>query len=804
MKKYWKVSLFMILVFLVTAFGAVSFANENMNKVFENWNLFFSDDKAENEIQNDKLKEQEAVFYILRKDISLNNISEKDFEEDIYVETGKGKILVGEDNITNEEQVKEAVKTVPDISSYIAQNEEVVWYSVQKKDMWSVYGKIQEKSVNETKKTEKAKFFILKDHQKSTKEGEKYTTSQYAYTGEGTIYKMKTDTSNISNEDEVSNILASVPQISKYINENEKVIWYGAKKESDGWHIDGEVVRRYPRIITVESMKEFKAADVITGDRVITTGYYKKDDGNGGRYQIKDKIAGEINDGTRVKLDNGYYADMIIENNTISVGQFGGIGDGEFDNSTALKNIFSAPKNLKIVFPKGEYKVTDSILISKVDNCEIVGNDSVIFTEGDYNPTSSNTMVLYFEHNNAITLRNLNVESRNPNQEKANLQFVVNNTTGFTMENCKFVISEAKLTKADGRVKFCTGSFKTGWKDVVIRNCEFINFSDSNEGGLLGFNNQYAETSGNLLFENNKCYYKGHDEMMAIFSNKTTSIENLKFINNEFYALDSDNQPRDFCFSLGYVDGYKVDNIVFKDNIFETSSNTSFMYFGASSNVSIENNTIKYKQITDKSLPIVFRGDKVELKNNIIIKNNKITLENDAAEEAKIEAISSGKIKMENNDIVSKMFVYTMFRDNGVANANNIVLENGMWGITRLMSSFSDNIVDVHGAFRYLFNYNDLALDENVEIKNNTINCMEMDDELQQTAILLRGTQLNNHSFVFSGNKLNTAECQQEDQFYYINLKDVEAQKVEIKNNETGAFKNGVVENKLVEKFDIE
>ena len=64
---------------------------------------------------------------------------------------------------------------------------------------------------------------------------------KYTKVGDGKIYKAE----KIDNDDAavLANI-AKAPDVSQYLEEDETVVWYVCKKEADGWHVDGEIVKK--------------------------------------------------------------------------------------------------------------------------------------------------------------------------------------------------------------------------------------------------------------------------------------------------------------------------------------------------------------------------------------------------------------------------------------------------------------------------------------------------------------------------------------------------------------------------------
>ena len=213
-----------------------------------------------------------------------------------YIKVGDGKIYK-EITISNDDKAVLAnIAKVPDLTDYIPEGKTVVWYVCKKEaDGWHIDGEIVEKeaetSVTEvstteaittetdtsttetsttkatepvttqevTKATEQvtteevtkvtepattkalttAHFAVLKDGY--TRPSEAKSDKQYKYikVGDGKIYDAvkieKNDAAVLAN-------IAKVPDLTDYIPDGKKVVWYVCKKEADGWHIDGEIV----------------------------------------------------------------------------------------------------------------------------------------------------------------------------------------------------------------------------------------------------------------------------------------------------------------------------------------------------------------------------------------------------------------------------------------------------------------------------------------------------------------------------------------------------------------------------------
>ena len=247
----------------------------------------------------------EAVFYVLKpgNERPLGVTSQKQAK---YQKAGTGTIAKAINISENDEGVAQNIVIEPDVSQLIGDDEKVVWYVCKKEsDGWHVDGeivkvteettqeetteaetevvteetttekateetttekvteKVTEKTTEETttqRATEKATeattkaetttvankavttahFAILKEGYQRPKTTKSESASKYTKVGDGKIYqKIKID----NDDAKVSANIAVEPQMDKYLDEDETVVWYVCKKEADGWHIDGEVVK---------------------------------------------------------------------------------------------------------------------------------------------------------------------------------------------------------------------------------------------------------------------------------------------------------------------------------------------------------------------------------------------------------------------------------------------------------------------------------------------------------------------------------------------------------------------------------
>lgn len=163
-------------------------------------------------------------------------------------------------------------------------------------------------------------------------------------------------------------------------NKLDKMLEDGTLENLIGKYVDNTMIR------SVETVEQLKALDLDVNAKVRTLGYHNINDGGGSLYLITD-----------VKQDNNYYEDMnngkyaqlIIENNTITPQQFGAYGDGENDDIIPFQKCIDFAENIIIsndVISKNEYvvrlsgiyKITNTLILSPYLTYELKGDPTIM------------------------------------------------------------------------------------------------------------------------------------------------------------------------------------------------------------------------------------------------------------------------------------------------------------------------------------------------------------------------------------------------------------------------------------------
>lgn len=130
----------------------------------------------------------------------------------------------------------------------------------------------------------------------------------------------------------------------------------------------------------VEDMKQTE--DLIEGDIVQTLGYYEANDGGGATYLIREKQDSDVEDlGSIHFINSELVAELIVENNTVNIKQFGARGDGETDDTEKINNAINYIFNNNggnIFIPTGKYMIDANVGVNLKDNVNLIFNGGIL------------------------------------------------------------------------------------------------------------------------------------------------------------------------------------------------------------------------------------------------------------------------------------------------------------------------------------------------------------------------------------------------------------------------------------------
>lgn len=188
-----------------------------------------------------------------------------------------------------------------------------------------------------------------------------YQANNYLRVGSGFFKR-----SNGINLQDVSNIEFYGPDCAYLLHDDELVVWDKIQKVSGRFFVLGHIEKDSGFIhakkegLVFPCVSDMAAADLTVGSEVSTEGYFTANDGGGAEYVIVDALKNAANKVGIIALNNGKYAELKL-GDTITLKQFGAVGDGATDDTEAINNAVSCARGRLLVVPDGTYVVTSVI-----------------------------------------------------------------------------------------------------------------------------------------------------------------------------------------------------------------------------------------------------------------------------------------------------------------------------------------------------------------------------------------------------------------------------------------------------------
>lgn len=105
---------------------------------------------------------------------------------------------------------------------------------------------------------------------------------------------------------------------------------------------------------------------LIAGMIVVTSGYYAVNDGGGASYIIREKDGSYVENVFNVSIDDTYFAELIIENNTVNVRQLGATPENDLhDYILQYVNKCENETRVKLYIPSGKWQCTETEIFAR-------------------------------------------------------------------------------------------------------------------------------------------------------------------------------------------------------------------------------------------------------------------------------------------------------------------------------------------------------------------------------------------------------------------------------------------------------
>ncbi len=447
--------------------------------------------------------EQTAFYYLNNTKVDLDEV---DYKKCYYV--GKGTVIEEE----NYKGVIENRKTgvIPEYKGDLGRLN-ISWDKIEYvNDNYRVYGTISEA---DNIQVEKPAFYYI-NHKKLEYDSINY--KQCIYVGKGSVYEEEDYKGNI-----VNTITGNVPTY-KNLPANSEIIWEEIQYSSGNYRVYGNIISTIKKteFETVEELK--KAENLEVGDVVTTKGYYAAGDGGAATYIIGENDNYPENDNRYIKLENGLYAVLKIENDTIIVNQIGAYGDGVHDDVNVIQKIVDLGLNVELVSNKTYKFISNGIYLT--NDVSITGNNATILVDDSYSPTISDFEYYLIRNVYGTKLDKLSIDDLNININFSDDRILGREFVPLSplwIKNIKLQGVNIETSKTHNCVD-CLW-INNGCDSIVIDNCKFINNTSGETGGALWltskdniYNTEYNSIKS-CKISNTYVYCSSADEPFAVW-----------------------------------------------------------------------------------------------------------------------------------------------------------------------------------------------------------------------------------------------------------------------------------------------
>ena len=387
---------------------------------------------------------------------------------------------------------------------------------------------------------------------------------------------------------------------------------------------------------TVADMKE--AQNLVNGSKCCTLGYRTVNDGGNAIYKIRTITNDDVIDDVSIieMYDNSLIAELIIEDETVNIAQFGVIGDGETDDSDKIQIALNKAKVIN--FENKSYYMGTGLIF----NDHIINGNNAKFIYDDDTVGRVIDDIGHLNHiheiQKSLILKNCNFEytitddsSRFINNQG---MFFNKATDNLIVENCNFKLT----TSNDDGIKMTL--FWTNALFTSINNCsiDWCSNSSAGTGGVFWTNTKDA--TKNYYVTNCNIIHQSVDETFAFWTlddaNTNSGLLNAFVSNCYVYRKEdthSTNEEKVFAI-YDLNDKKKLINAVFDNCVFESNSYSTkgLRLFTASftttltefSSLKLANCKINFPSTYGSSFSqlIGVKNCHVELNNNEIIQGN--------------------------------------------------------------------------------------------------------------------------------------------------------------------------------------
>ena len=523
-------------------------------------------------------------------------------------------------------------------------------------------------------------------------------------------------------------------------------------------------------------------------DIVYVKSYYKNKNIGGGYYTI---VNARDDNSYCIDLDLGLVAQLKVYDKTIYVSQLGAYADGKTDDHTAIQqSIDLCGENIDtIIFDKGNYLCNDYIDIINVSNINIIGNNSTIIVNDQFNTVDTGEFFFNVYGSEDILISGLNINyDFNQQMRGIRTQLVINASDNIELYGCKLTIP--KSLREVSQVGYTNIDCYSDWHNIIINNCTFTNYCDCEEGGGMWIRDLHNKGCDNIKVVNSSFTKVAHDEILAVFMGQ---ISNVLIKNNTFNVPDTGLSSSVMNFTLGSSSSVQAENITFSDNTIDASSTGGLIWSKNTKNLVVKNNNIKTRlssKADGSNTQSHFRVFESQSNSDGVTKKIN-SIENNTIEvysyldtynfQYKIFS-NINNVKSNNITIYPKVTNIFIGCDNVINNkvTNNSDVEFVSYNTT---TKFSNNSVILKGYTSCMFRWYGYTLNKMITCSNNSINYQYVESEKSSCIVMINNTKFVSNTIDFNNNLIAGTTLSPQTRQLFVVADDEKEQQFLFKNN---------------------
>ncbi len=459
----------------------------------------------------------------------------------------------------------------------------------------------------------------------------------------------------------------------------------------------GEIIKAD---IEVNSITDLIKLDVSVNKIVHTKGYNKINDGGDAYYKI---VSEGLDNPKYTKLNNGLYASIIVQDNTLNVRQFGALGNSSTDDTTAIINALKASSGYTLYFPKGTYMVSSKLSIP--NDITILGeaDESIIMATEGYD-AGTDLLNIYYKKN--ITIDSITVSGNSTvNNKEAGYSDIdgihlldIWGGNNITIKNSTFkdnIYTAIRMVKGNSKMTYINNKFYNvdccisalGPGDItdLLIDSNYVDGHINSEPISLFGTGIYK----NIIVRNNtiKNKYYGHAIYMG---GQGGQVIDAEVTNNKIYN----------CAVGIYLD--HGDNVLIKDNIIDmadiktdSKGGTGLKIYNSNNIRALNNkisNTVQFGFQSKNCTDCLYKGNTIEnagylnnnffhvdirgTNSNVIFEENKLIRTDTSLYQYVLAVDGDGGVKILNNEVTNGKFWLKSTSSNIIVNDNKVEIYN--------------------------------------------------------------------------------------------------------------------------------